>query len=646
MQKYLKPVEQTRVKINDSFISNLMQRAADEIIPYQWKALNDMIPDAAPSYCIRNMKAAAHLIEAPHGGCVFQDSDIGKWIEAASYMLMWRKDPETEKNIDSVIELMEKAQLDDGYLDTYYILTDIDKRFTNLRDNHELYCVGHLLEGAIAYFKATQKHKFLDIMIKYIDLIISKIGPEEDKIKGYPGHEEIELALIKLYELEGDDKYLKLASYFIDERGKAPSFFDSEAEKRGGEAAWKYSVYEGNVYYQAHKPVREQKSAVGHAVRQLYLLCGMADTARENHDSGLYEACERMWKDITRKQMYITGALGQTRFGEAFTFDYDLPNDTVYGETCASVAMLFFAQRMMRFEPKGEYGDVMDTLLYNGTISGMNLEGNRFFYVNPLECWPERQQKSQIIRHIHLERQKWLGCACCPPNLARMICQLPGYVFYTSDNTAFVNLFTSCDSEIELNGGKIKLSSKTEYPYEGKICLSVKECFDGAQLALRLPGWVKGYSLSLNGSYTQTVMDNGYLYIDGIKAGDEIEYVLDMPVSVVRAHPKARADIGKVAVRRGPIVYCLEEADNGKNLSAVTISAKAEFKVDYKPDFLGGAAVLSAPAKKLIDKGWDEYELYADAHEPVYEDFTATFIPYYAWNNRGVGEMIVWIREM
>ncbi len=640
----MQKVSSKDVNIRPSFLRTLMDRVADRMIPYQWETLNDLVPDAAPSYCIRNLKAAAGLIDAPHGGCVFQDSDLAKWIEAASYMLVWRDDPETEKHIDYAVELMEKAQTEDGYLNTYYQLTDITKRFTNLRDNHELYCAGHMLEAACAYYEATGKRKLLDIMSRYVDLIDATFGPEENKKHGYPGHEEIELALVKLYSITKDEKHLRLAKYFIDERGSAAQYFDREAEQRASSYAWERSVYAKNVYYQAGSPVREQFQAIGHAVRQVYLLIGVAEVARETGDETLRTVCDNMWKNITRRQMYITGAVGQTAFGEAFTFDFDLPNDTVYGETCASIAMFFLCQSMIRLRPLGEYGDVMDKMLYNGTISGMNLEGDRFFYVNPLECIPERSKKSQIIAHIKPERQKWFGCACCPPNLARMIANLPSSVFTAEKNTLYANLFTCCDVKTKLEGGSVSLSADTRYPLDGVMKFEIKESFDGFVLALRLPRWVRSYTLTVNGASPETVMDEGYLYINDLKKGDVILYDLQMPVSTVSANPRVSQDAGLVAVKRGPMVYCLEEKDNGDMLSNLSIDPENGFEAEFKQDKLGGIVEISCPAKRISLNGWDEYELYAQDRKPVCEDCMARFVPYYAWNNRGKGEMRVWVR--
>lgn len=632
------------VSIQPSFFRQLMDMVASRMIPFQWEALNDRVPDAAPSYCIRNLRAVIGEIEAPHGGCVFQDSDLAKWMEAASYSLVWNRNETLEANIDYAVSLMQKAQCPDGYLNTYYQLTDLSKRFTNLRDNHELYCAGHLIEAAVAYFEATGKRVFLDVMLKYVDLIDQTFGPEEGKLKGYPGHEEIELALVKLYSVTHDKKHLALASYFIEQRGAQGAYFDEEARRRGGEPGWGHSVYSQNRYYQAGSPVREQKAALGHAVRQLYLLSGMADVARETGDESLKDACVAMWKNITRRQMYITGAVGQSAFGEAFTFDYDLPSDLVYGETCASIALFFFAQRMLRLQPHGGYGDICDTVLYNGTISGVNLEGNRFFYVNPLESVPERSQKNQSFVHIKSERQPWFGCACCPPNLARMIAALPGSVCTSQQNTLYLNLFTSCKVSTQLDGGALCLECDTRYPWDGEIRIKLDACFKGFCLALRLPGWVDTYELTVNGANVVTTMDDGYIFIEGLKAGDEVRYNLHMPARVVRAHPRLRQTAGQLAVMRGPVVYCLEEVDNGALLNNVCLSPAACFT--YEETSIKGMPLvcLSAPAKRQSESGWDEYELYASHHEPVYEDITARFLPYFAWNNRGTGEMRVWLR--
>ncbi len=642
----MKPVSIKEVTLFPSFLSERMTMVADQMIPYQWLALNDEIPDADPSYCVRNLRSAAGEIKAPHGGNVYQDSDLAKWIEAACYMLMWKTDKQVENHIDYLVNLMEKAQLADGYLNTYYLLTDINLRFTNLKDNSELYCAGHLLEAAVAYYEATGKRNFLDIMIKYVDLIDNTFGSDECKIKGYPGHEEIELALVKLYTITHNEKHLRLAKYFIDQRGSGSSFFEKEARLRGDTSPWGESLYTNDYHYQAGEPVREQKKAYGHAVRQLYLLCGMADVARETKDEDLISACETLWKDITHKQMYITGAVGQTAFGESFTFDYDLPNDTVYGETCAAIALFFFAQRMLRLKPLGEYADICDTVLYNGAISGVNIKGDSFFYVNPLESVPERSKNNRTFSHIKTERQKWFGCACCPPNLARLLTGLPGYIFTKDKNTLFMNLYTSCEINTVLDDGEISFKCSTDYPWIGDIKITVIKCFKNARIALRCPRWAKKFELKLNGDCVDAKTDNGYLYLDSLKTGDELLLTFDMPVQLVHSNPRVISNSGLVAVCKGPVVYCLEEDDNGRLLSNVRIEESSDYLIDSFE--IDGITIprIAMTAKRLSVRNWDENELYASDHETIYEDITAYFIPYFAWNNRSVGEMRVWLHML
>ncbi|MBE5809216.1 MAG: glycoside hydrolase family 127 protein, partial [Clostridiales bacterium] len=376
------------VTIDDRFWTRTRETVRVEGIPYQWKALNDLIEDAEPSYCMRNFRIAAGKQKGEHAGCVFQDSDIAKWLEGAAFTLRWHPDPELEATMDSAIDEIVDAQQPDGYLDTYYIINGLDKRWTNLKDHHELYCAGHLLEAAVAYYQVTGKRKLLDAMIRYMDYIDTVLGPEEGKLKGYPGHPVLEMALMRLYDITKDPKHLKMAKYFVDQRGQSPLFFKDEDERNHNKFYWDRSYFQYQ-YYQAGKPVREQMDAEGHSVRAMYLYSGMADVARESGDQTLVEACKRLWKSTVQKRMYVTGAIGSSEYGEAFTFDYDLPNDTIYGESCAAIGLVFFARRMLTLEAKGEYADVMERALYNGVISGMQLDGKKFFYVNPLEVLPE-----------------------------------------------------------------------------------------------------------------------------------------------------------------------------------------------------------------------------------------------------------------
>ncbi len=640
-KNFTKAVPMEKIQVRDSFWSRYMEVVRTSMIPYQWKALNDKVEGAAPSYCIHNFRVAAGLEQGEHGGYVFQDSDLAKWIEAASYSLIHHPDAALEKDLDDVIELIGKAQQPDGYLDTYYIITGLDKRFTNLLNNHELYCCGHMLEAAIAFYRATGKRSLLDIMLRFVDLIDSTFGPEENKKHGYPGHEEIELALMKLYRITKDPKHLRLAKYFIDERGQSPNYF--EEENKGRNFYWANSYFKFQ-YYQAGKPLREQIAAEGHAVRAMYLYSGAADVAKETADDGLYQTLRTLWKNTTGRQMYITGSVGASDYGESFSYDYDLPNDTVYGETCAAIGLAFWAHRMLEIEPRGEYADVLEKVLYNGSISGMQLDGTRFFYVNPLEVIPEASKKAYVYSHVKPQRQKWFGCACCPPNLARLITSLPEYAYGVRDKTVFAHLYLGGTVDLREEGIPACLEVETGYPWNGGVRMTVHagEAADW-QLALRIPGWCGKYTLCVNGEDARAELKDGYAFIGReFRDGDIIELELDMPVEKMQANPRVREDIGSIAVMRGPVVYCLEEADNGGQLARVRLT-DAPFTVDYEPDFLSGVAVVRTQGEYL-EGDWGE-DLYRKAEAGRWIQKELTLIPYYAWANRQEGEMRVWMRN-
>jgi len=382
----VKPLQPSQVRIEDPLWSRVEHLVREVVIPYQYEALHDRIPNVEPSYAIRNFRIAAGLEEGEFGGMVFQDSDVAKWLEAVGYSLMAHPDPELEWRADEVIDLVAMAQHPDGYLNTYFTVKEPGKRWTNLLDCHELYCAGHMIEAAVAYYLATGKRKLLEVVCKFVDHIDTVFGDGEGKLPGYDGHQEIELALVKLYGVTGDEKHLRLAKYFIDKRGTEPHFFLQEWERRGGISHWGKVKRPVNLeYHQAHKPVRDQDVAVGHAVRAVYMYTAMADLARLTRDESLLAACDKLWNNIVTRQMYITGGIGSTHHGEAFTFDYDLPNDTVYAETCASIGLIFFASRMLQLRARGEYADVMERALYNTVLAGMAQDGRHYFYVNPLE---------------------------------------------------------------------------------------------------------------------------------------------------------------------------------------------------------------------------------------------------------------------
>jgi DUF1680 family protein len=649
------PLSIKDITITDSFWSPFMERIRTKVIPYQWDALNDRVPGAEPSYCMRNFKLAAQLThpeldygvpkDVGHNGTVFQDTDIAKWIEAASYSLVWHPDLELEERLDGAIDIICNAQQDDGYLDTYYIINGLDKRFTNLKDNHELYCFGHFLEAAVAHYEAMGKRKLLDALIRYTECIRRHIGPEEGKLHGYPGHEIAEMALVRLYGLTKDENHLKLAAYFIDERGQEPLYFEEETRRNNNTFPWKDS-YMQYQYYQAGKPVRDQHCAEGHAVRAVYLYAGMADVARLTGDKKLLEVCEALFANITEKQMYLTGGIGQSAYGESFSYDYDLPNDTVYGETCASIGLAFFARRMSSIVPRSRYADVLEKVLYNGIISGMSLDGRAFFYVNPLEALPEANLKDHRMRHVKIERQKWFACACCPPNLARIIASLGVYVYSLNTDTLYTHLYLGNEAKCTIGGKEVSLKTETRYPWESRIDITFTVRSGGAffTYGLRIPGWCRSYTLELNGKQITPELRDGYAVIKREwESGDRITLVFDMSVTFVESSPHVRENRGKEALMRGPVVYCLEETDNGKELYRLHLGTPTTYSTTHETDFLEGVTVISFTGKR--EKDWPKNDLYRSLEDPALEDRLLRFIPYYVWANRGPGEMTVWVNR-
>ena len=486
------------VKITSGLLGRVSKLVKEQVLPYQWDILNDVAKDAVPdhsienfsvaegndegypSHCIANFKIAAGREKGDFYGMVFQDSDLAKWLEAVAYRLMSDPDEELEKIVDDTVDLIGEAQQEDGYLNTYFTIKEPENRFTNLCECHELYCAGHMMEAAVAYYRATGKDKLLKIMCRMADLIDQNFGPEENKRHGYPGHEEIELALVKMYEATNEERYLKLAKYFIDERGKKPYYFDIEFEKRNHASHFSYlyppyGMYSnGPKYEQYHLPIREQKSFEGHAVRCMYMASGAVDVARLTKDEGLMDTCRTLYQNMVQRRMYVTGGIGSTPKAEMFTSDYDLPNDMVYGETCASVGMMFFTKRLLEAEQKGDYADTMERALYNTCLAGMSLDGKSFFYVNPLEVDPIISKENPDRAHVLPVRPAWFGCACCPPNLSRMITSLAEYIYTIKENQIYVNLYVPDQAIIHLENKTIELETVTDYPYEGLIKFNLK----------------------------------------------------------------------------------------------------------------------------------------------------------------------------
>ncbi len=662
----IRPLNLRSITVEDDFWLPRMELVRTEMLPYQWAALNDAVEGAEPSWCMRNFRIAAemnrrkrqdgdrymepkyedrgfhalpedpaHPDDSRFYGYVFQDTDFSKWVEAVAYSLTRRPDPALEALADDAIQLVCAAQQEDGYLDTYYIINGRDRSFTNLRDHHELYCFGHLAEGAVAYYEATGKDALLRAACRFADCIDRHFGSEEGKCHGYPGHEIAEMALIRLYQATGEPRYLRLSRYFLDARGQQPCRFLTEPHPEGSGM--------GLPYYQAHRPVREQSEAVGHAVRAVYLYSGMADAARLTGDAELEQACLRLWDSITREKMYITGGIGGTSVGEAFSFPYDLPNDTAYAETCASIGLVFFARRMLQLHPRGEYADVMERALYNGVLSGMSLDGKRFFYVNPLEVQPLACREDSRRSHVEPVRQKWFGCACCPPNLARLLSSLGAYACTEQEDTLFLHLYLGGTVRKEQNGRTAEITVESALPYAGDVRIRVRAAGTGLRLALRIPGWSDPYTLEQPERYQREEQD-GYLYLSrDWEAEETVTLHFPMRPKLLRANTRVREDTGKAALVKGPMVYCLEEADNGAELQLCSVSREPDFaeqegQIDGHP-----VRFLLAKGHRLVQDGADA-PLYREYTPPVTREVTLRFVPYYAWANRGENEMTVWVR--
>ncbi|MBC7254887.1 MAG: glycoside hydrolase family 127 protein [Chloroflexi bacterium] len=579
----------------------------------------------------------------PH---IFWDSDIAKWAEAASYALALWPDAVLEAQVEEIVDLYAAAQWPDGYVNTHFTLVEPEKRWTNLRDMHELYCAGHLFEFAVAHYRATGRRKMLEVARRYADHIEATFGRGEGQKRGYPGHEEIELALVKLYRVTGEPRYLELAQYFIEERGQKPHYFDLEAIARGEDPARYWAG--GHDYSQSHIPVREQREAVGHAVRAMYLYSGAADLVAETGDEGLMEALRHLWESVTRRRMYITGGIGSSAVGERFSYDYDLPNDTAYAETCATVGLALWAHRLLKIERRGEYGDTLERALYNGILSGISLDGTRFFYANPLEVHPGDYLLRPYMRgwsSYRIERQEWFPCACCPPNVARLLASLGEYLYSQTENEVAVHLYASSQASLVLNGVPVTLTQETDYPWDGAIRLTIvpqEPVHFG--LALRIPGWCREASLRVNGHVVPIERGGDYVRIARTwRERDVLSLELAMPVERIEAHPFVRHDNGRVALQRGPLIYCLEEADNGPALAALALPREATLLAHPAPGLLGGVVLIEGEGLRREVSTWDGM-LYRPGGTPL-TPAPVRAIPYYAWANRGIGEMSVWIRE-
>ncbi|NLC58587.1 MAG: glycoside hydrolase family 127 protein [Armatimonadetes bacterium] len=619
------PVPFTDVVIADRFWAPRMRVNRERTIAYQYAQCKET--GRIDAFRL-NWKPGDEPV--PH---IFWDSDVAKWIEAASYTLATDPSAEVEALLDEVVALVAAAGQPDGYLNTHYTVVEPEKRWSNLRDCHELYCAGHLMEAAVAHFQATGKRTLLDALCRYADYIGTVFGTGPGQKRGYCGHEEIELALVKLYRATGERRYLELSRYFLDERGRQPHYFDQEARERGEDpGAYYFQKYD---YCQVHLPVREQSEVVGHAVRAMYLYSAMADLAGELGDAALLAASERLWENLTTTRLYLTAGIGPSRHNEGFTRSYDLPNETAYAETCAAIGLVFWSHRLLQLDCDGRYADVLERALYNGVLSGVSLDGDRFFYENPL---------ASLGGH---HRQAWFGCACCPPNVARLLASLGEYVYAQSEHDAVVHLYIAGQGRLRLGGQTVTLTQETNYPWEGRVALTLQlEQPARFGLRLRVPGWCREARLRVNGEEVSLAgkVEKGYVRVEREwRNGDRVELDLPMPIERVYAHPEVRQDAGLVALQRGPVVYCLEEVDNGPALHRFALPREATLQAQFRPELLGGVTVLTGEAEYLVDEGWAG-TLY-QTRRPAAETRPITAVPYCVWDNRQPGQMQVWLRE-
>lgn len=627
---------QSQIPVTKYRASGFMEKYQDivhnTVIPYQYSVLWDKAEGAEKSHVAANFINAAKALRGEDSGdgfygMVFQDSDAYKWLEAAAYSLANKPDSALEKQADELIALIAAAQDEDGYINTFFTVKDREKRWTNLLEAHELYCAGHLMEAGCAFYEAAGKRSLLDIAVKNAECIYDRFVTQN--IEGVPGHPEIELALMKLYRITGNEHFLTLSKRFIDERGTAPDFWDREAKKRDW-TVWNCDPWD-NDYRQSGKPVREQSEATGHAVRAVYLYTGMADLASEICDKELLAACRRLWDNIVNKRMYITGGIGSTAQGEAFTVDNDLPSDTAYSETCAAIGLMFFASRMLENEVRGEYGDVMELAFYNTVLAGMQLDGKRFFYVNPLEVNIGISGKASTHRHVIPSRPAWYACACCPPNVARLIGSIGKYAYSEGRDTAYCHLYAA--GSVSFANG-MELICETGYPYDMTVKYTVR---GNGRLAVRIPRWSGTFTIAQDGKELSVTPENGYVYLD-IKGKSEIELCLDGTPKFVRASCRVPSLTGMTALMRGPLVYCFEGADNG-GIRDILIDKDITPAVgEYDPSLLGGTVRLTAKAFRISDCGC----LYSAEREAV-TPCEAVAVPYYTWGNRGENDMRVWM---
>lgn len=631
------------IKILDPLFVHYTDIISRKLLPYQWAVLNDELENVEKSYCIRNFRVAAGEQDGPRLGVVFCDTDAYKWLETLAFCLEGGRGREFESTADALIELIEKAQEPDGYLQTYFSVCCPEKKWKNLTEGHELYCAGHLIEAAVAYYNATGKDRILKVACRLADLICSVFGQEEGKCRGYAGHQEIELALIKLSRVCSRREYADMARYFLSVRGTEPNYLLQELKATGKDRIFpEFADYDGK-YAQSHLPPVMQDTAEGHAVRAMYMYSAMADVAREYNDPQMKAACRRLWENVTEKRMYITGGIGSSGHLERFTADYDLPNDRMYCESCASVGLMMFGQRMAALTGDARYYDVVERALCNTVLAGISAQGDRYFYVNPLELWPENCLESTSMSHVKPVRQSWFGVACCPSNLGRTLASLGQYIYAQDEKSVYINQPISSSLRTRIRETELRLELDSRLISEGKLTLDIET--DRAcplTIRIRVPEYLGEPAFVLEGRSIGPVVENGYAVVAVSHGGKQrLEVSGKLSPRWVAANSQVRADTGCMALMYGPYVYCLEETDNGPLLSNIHVSSEKLPAVTAGEEDLPGELPSLVFEGKRLESGVEG--LYgAPAFRFTRHSFKA--VPYALWCNRSPGEMQVWLR--
>jgi DUF1680 family protein len=628
------------VQIQDSFWTPRLEVNRTRTLDHVYKEL-----EAAG--CIRNFDIAAGHAQGKFGGRWWADSDVYKWMEGASYVLAQHPDPQLDAKLDELIQKIAAAQQKDGYLNTFIVLQIPDLRWKDLAWNTELFCAGSLFEAAVAHYRATGKRTLLDVATRFADNLDATFGP--GKQAGTSGHEEVELALVKLYRATHEPRYLRLAQYFVDERGQKPSIFEREYEQLPdqkieimGHSIDIKGLYRDffltnpakfdTTYAQDQLPVREQRDAVGHAVRAMYLYSGMADLVHETSDPALWEALQSLHASVTQRRMFVTGGVGSSGRNEGFTTDYDLPNEATYQETCASSGMIFWNYRMLKLTGDARYADLMELTLYNALAAGVSLEGNTFCYVNPL------------VSHGDFKRQPWFGVPCCPTTIARFIPAVGQYIYNQSPDGLWVNLFMGSQVSTTLAGKKVTLRQAGNYPWDGniKFTVGVQRTQDFA-LRIRVPGWANRADFLVNGGKVSPRIANGYAeFRRAWSNGDTVEMTLPLDIRRLEANPQVVSDQGKIALQRGPLIYCLEQTDQAAPVDQIALPPGSHFESQFTPNVLGGIVLIKGLGLWRQVEGWKD-SLYCPAHPVTTKPVSVEAVPYCVWANRGLGKMAVWL---